>query len=205
MRYVEINAFARTIKLKEIPKHFYDGMKLLNPNSGMTSLVFEKDNNTVRIFTKDDMKKEWLCHEWGLNLGNHVDDINDTEFKDIHIIDMPKLYPLSPENKKVVNDILKAVKNASKKYNFNIHPYDMISALYDEIQKLKGKAKSMMMSFYNFITNYDPKNQYGLDIALRNFKQTKRGRLVLLDPVADTELLHLFRNRYYIANKRQYF
>lgn len=191
MRYVEIKSLAKVIYKREIPQHFYKDMKLLNPNSGMTSLVFEKDKDTVRIFTKDDMKKEWLIHDWGLSLGNYIDTITDTKYKNIHIIDMPKLYPLSPENKKIVNEIMKAINKIGW---YTPHdPYRRINNLYTEANKLKGKAKKILLEFYNFVTNYNPIHQYGIDIAKRNFMQTKRGKLVMLDPVADKELLKLYR------------
>ena len=60
---------ARSIHLREIPKSLYEGMKLLNKNSGAMSLVFEKDENTVRVFTRDEIKYEWLCQPWGLGIG----------------------------------------------------------------------------------------------------------------------------------------
>lgn len=58
----KINAIIAGIKkvlyLSEIPKKYIEGMKLLNKNSGITSLVFKKNDNEVRIFTRDNMKYE---------------------------------------------------------------------------------------------------------------------------------------------------
>ena len=89
-------------------------MELLNKNSGATSFVFKKNDNEVRIFTRDNMKYEWLIH--GLKIADFVDMIESNKHPKlssfpIYIIDMPFLYPLSTENKKKINKALKECKD----------------------------------------------------------------------------------------------
>lgn len=190
MKYVTIIALAKAILLKEVPKPYYEGMKLLNPNTGMTSLVFEKDKDTVRIFTKDEMKMEWLTHEWGIQLGKYIGKISGTKYKDIYIIDMPKLYPVtSDENKKVINKIIKIIKECGgNTLSFSI------DNLKKKIKEETGKTKNLLSKFYRSII----KSRHcfailGLDVSKRNFMETKRGKLIMLDPVSDRELLTKFR------------
>lgn len=46
----------------------------------------------------------------------------------------------------------------------------------------------------DFLSNYNS-DQYTWDLGLRNFKQTRAGELVVLDPIADRELLNLYFSR----------
>lgn len=182
MRYVEIYAtLTKCISKKEIPPHFYEGLKLLNAYKGMTSLVFDK-NDGVRIFTKDEVKKDWLLN----TLGEYIDVIPGTKYKDIHIIDYPKLYPLSSENKKIVNTICKTINTApSNSSNLSAVLYTMNKF---EDRKIKGNLKMLA----DFIKRYSNQQKIGLDFSPRNFMQTKSGILVFLDVVADKELIRNF-------------
>ena len=188
---VIISGISRFIYLKEIPKEYINGMELLNKNSGRTSLVFKKNNNEVRIFTRDNMKKDWLCN--GLGIGKLVN-IYDTKIKynkynefPIYIIVMPFLYPLSFENKKIINKLIKEFDKLHILYlnkRNNKYYEDFINELLEFFENRNQK-------FYNlveFLSDYS-EDQYSFDLGIRNFKQTKDGDIVFLDPVASKELV----------------
>lgn len=53
----QIKAMSRAMSLSEIPPEFKH-MKVIG--RGNTSIVLEKDADTVVMFTRDGMKKDWL-------------------------------------------------------------------------------------------------------------------------------------------------
>ena len=57
MRISEYNVIGSSVRLDEIPPQ-YRKLKFLG--RGATTLAFEKDAQTVIIFTRDAMKLDWL-------------------------------------------------------------------------------------------------------------------------------------------------
>lgn len=189
----KINAIIAGIKkvlyLNEIPKKYIEGMELLNKNSGVTSLVFKKNDNEVRIFTRDNMKYEWLIH--GLKIADFVDMIESNKYPKfslfpIYVIDMPFLYPLSTENKKKINKALKECKDLFNHYGSRRRE-DLINIL---MEYFEDKNQILYDVFY-FLSDYD--EMYQFDLSLRNFRQDKNGNIILLDPVVNNELITSLR------------
>jgi len=110
------------VRLDEIPQK-YKHLKVLG--RGTTSITLEKDANTVLIFTRDSIKKDWLTQTWGLALAEWIEDYDSRKHpiagirqRRIHVLEMPKLFPLNSENKKKANRLVKMVNDA-KVYAMN--------------------------------------------------------------------------------------
>jgi hypothetical protein len=190
-------AIKKSFSLKSIPQEYYEGMELLNKNKGATSFVFDKGDGNVRIFSNDTMKKEWLTHNWGLNIGEWVDTIEDPREKlDIYVIDMPKLEPLDSANKRKVNSVMTAIKKqfGIEGYNQDRWVADVYSYFLDKTDEGEGgtEIERIFYQFFEFIINYSSK-QYGIDFGARQFLQTPDGQAVLVDPVVQPEVVEVLR------------
>lgn len=190
----------KAIYLKEIPKKLIEGMTLLNRNKGATSLIFLKpDKENVRVFTRDSIKYEWVTQSWGLKLGEYVDTIETTMYsykfdgEPIYVFDMPVLYPLSPENKKLVNKILKLFNDIQRKSRFD--SYKILNNIWDLYNQYDEDEVPIEIEYLNtlanFLSNYP--DMYNFDISLRNFMQDSYGELIMLDPVVSRKVIELLR------------
>ena len=199
----EYNVIGSAVRLDEIPPE-YRKMKFLG--RGATTLAFEKDPETVVIFTRDDIKIDWLIH--GLHMvknhqvitpvrPHHITGMQDV---DLQMIEMPKLYPLSADNRR---KIMKELQYwGSVKSKLAAGGRGDRRQLQQKIADLAGHyddehPDSIFTPFLNWLINYDPE-QYELDLGPRQFKQTHDGKVVLLDPVVSRELMKLFH-----SNNRQ--
>lgn len=201
----EYNVIGSAVRLDEIPPEF---RKLKFLGRGATTIAFEKDPTTVLIFTRDHMKIDWLTS--GLRLltnsaivkpvkRNHIKGMDDVP---LIMASMPKLYPLSKENrKKIVTEIKNwiSVSNHAREQTQNWGRWgeinkekfiSMVNAKYDE-----DYPNSLLTPLFSFLLNYDT-SQYELDIDYKQFKQTYDGKLVLLDPIVSSELMKLFLQKY---------
>ena len=205
----ESNRIFSGVRLDEIPQK-YKHLKVLG--RGATSVVLEKDNDTVLIFTRDAVKTDWLTQSWGLALAKWVDSYDSHKHhirafneKPINILEMPKLYPLDLKNKRIVRDILKdfeKIKSSaySKSYGrgnysdreFKIGIINQYQEFYNDHDD-EFEDDRQLRNLIDFLSNYDEK-QYDWDLGPRNFKQTQDGKLIVLDPVVDRELIELYRS-----------
>lgn len=201
MRVQEYNVIGSAVRLNEIPPQF---RKLPMIGRGATTIAFEKDPETVLIFTRDSIKKDWLMH--GLHMvtqseiieparSHHIKGMSDVA---LWAITMPKLFPLSTENKRKVTkeiknwiDLSSQVRTRSLDRNYKLDKVKYISTLSNLYQE--EHPDSILAPLFDFLINYDP-HQYVLDIGNRQFKQTADGKIVLLDPIVDQELMDLFMN-----------
>lgn len=186
----EANIVGSAIHKDKIPQKYRD-MKLIG--RGATSLVFEKDNDSVYIMTRDPIKQDWLIQS---GLGNHVETfksphpMKDMEELEVDVFEMPKLFSLSKMNKAKVKKIRE--KFDQYKIKFKKHT-DLINKLI-EMAEVEFENEESLNDFVNFIMNYDEK-QFYFDLLQRNFMQTKDGDLVLTDPVVSKEIVDMFIKR----------
>jgi hypothetical protein len=201
---IEENVIGSAVRLDEIPPQ-YRKMKLLG--RGATTLAFEKDPETAVIFTRDSMKTDWLTH--GLHMVKNYQVINPVKSYhirgmqdyDISMIEMPKLFPLSSANRAKVIKELKEFNKACHVFGYEKYRdssnQDNIRALSDMLVHYEEhNHDSVITPFLIWLVNYDP-DQYHLDLGPRQFKQTLSGDIVLLDPVVSSELMKLFRQKFY--------
>lgn len=202
MRLHEYNVIGSAVRLDEIPPKFRN-LKMLG--RGATTIAFEKDPSTVLLFTRDSIKKDWLMH--GIHLITKSQIIEPVKSHHIRgmskfslwVLEVPKLYPLSTENRrKVIKEIKDWVEISSKARNSSMifrngkigtDKVKYFNIIYQEYSK--QYPDSIIAPLIDFLTNYDP-NQYAFDIDRRQFKQTIDGKIVLLDPIIDQELMDLF-------------
>lgn len=146
--------------------------------------------------------------------------VTDTEFVDpvkrhhikgmgdipLVMFTMPKLYPLSQDNRRAVRQEIKnwtdiseearqrSITMRSKYPGHSINKHKFINELLN--QYTEKHPDSILTPLFEFLSNYDP-DQYEFDIGQQQFKQTKDGKIVLLDPIVSKELMDLFINNAY--------
>jgi len=202
----EYNVIGSAVRLDEIPPE-YRKLKFLG--RGATTIAFQKDPETAVIFTRDNIKVDWLYHGLHMVKNNRVitpvkkHHISGMQNFDLEMVEMPMLYPLSPENRKKVLKELKYWENALKTADTNarltidngrrLDRHKMIADLAAHYEE--ENPDSVITPLLQWIMNYDPE-QYTLDLGLRQFKQTADGKIVLLDPVVSRELINMFYGTY---------
>lgn len=200
MRYFDIIEAARIgtgITKAEIPQK-YRQYPLLD--RGTTSAVLEKDPNTVIILTKDSIKKDWLVYELGAKFIETFDSQhNKLGNMPIHVLEMPKLYPLSKEQKKVARDLVNVFQDKRRKraqLGNKFWKEDLINDFYDYFEEWNqsNAEPHMLEQLINFLANYSA-DQYEWDLRQGNFMQDADGNLVILDPIADKEIIDAFRGK----------
>lgn len=192
----EADALTRAIRRDEIPKE-YKHMRLIN--RGNTSIILEKDPETVIMLTRDDMKKDWLHFGLRISKNFQVHDIpaKDRKFKEFNIfaIELPKLFQLDPQKKKVVREELKFFDKACDLLHGELRAKQNLDKLMYYYEEHK-KENSILYKLFEFLINYYPK-QWHWDLALRQFAQDKSGNIILVDPIVSRELverMHLSKN-----------
>ena len=193
----EENVIGRALRLDEIPPKFRE-LEMLG--RGATSVVFKKDEKTAIVLTRDQMKKEWLSGPWGLEIeANTVDEfevqgihkIRGMSDKPIFVIEMPLLKKLSPQNAKIIRKELKQwdeiFHNAMDKNDHRQRGLILQDVYAYYVDNLPD---SLLLPMLEFVINYD-ENQYYMDLGVRNFMETGDGNIVVLDPMADKELVDM--------------
>jgi hypothetical protein len=209
----EASRIGTGVRKNEIPEK-YKKYPLIN--RGTTSAILEIGPEEVLMLTKDPIKKDWLIHE--LDIAELIDAYDSRHPKlgtmTTYVLKMPRLYPLSKENRKLARDLeellrrmnreahemnqgldIKTLRGMSRKQVMHSYKENIIRAFweyfeneYDEVTNGDHKLRKLI----DFLANYDP-NQYEWDMRQGNFMQTKDGELVILDPVIDKEILNTFR------------
>ncbi len=190
----------KAIHLSDIPPEL-KGLRILNPNAGATSIVLEKNASTVYVLTRDEKKKEWIVS--GLRLDSKVEEFNIVNKRmrsfgeePIYCIEMPKLFPLSAENKKRA---LKDIKEFERIYD-TVYSKNLFKSRARQIQKmdvvpysteetlrlLEGQNQNnIIIPYLIWATSHD---NYLNDIGIRNFMQDSSGKIILLDPIVSEEV-----------------
>lgn len=155
---------------------------------GATSVVLDKGDDNVLVLTRDAMKKDWLVQTWGLGLGKWIDsfaahhqksrDIGDMP---VLVIEMPKLYPLSLENKRII-------KKSIEQY-YAVVGYEVNQKIVYKFNKyLETYPNGLFSHLVDFLQNYDV-DQYSIDFLIRNFMQDKNNEIVLIDPIVSRDII----------------
>lgn len=195
----EGNRLYSAVRLDEIPKK-YKSLKLLG--RGTTAVALEKNNESVLLFTRDRMKVDWLTLSWGIEIGKVIETfesrlhpIQSLRDMTIYVIEMPKLFKLDTENKRIVNKILKefeemrtkAIYTRRDNNNLNImRELDKITTEYEG----KFEQEHYLKKLSDFVQMYDPR-QFSFDMRIRNFMQTVDRKIVVLDPIVDSAILDI--------------
>lgn len=197
MRVDEYNVIASAVRLDEIPPQY---RKLPLLGRGATSLAFAKDANTVLMFTRDRIKAEWLRDGLRMVRDQRVvqpvrwHHIPGMQKHDLIMIEMPRLYPLSPANRSVVVRETQAFTKLTREIGLGSNR-DWGSKLADTIEAYREQyPNSHILPFLEWVANYDPRDFF-LDIGPRQYKQTAQGDIVLLDPVVAADLLNLLSSK----------
>ena len=196
MQLNEANVIGSAIRLDELPPE-YRKLKFLG--RGATTLAFERDPHTVVIFTRDQIKLEWLRD--GLRLvhdyrvinpvrANHIPGMSNLP---IYMVIMPRLYPLNAHNRALVRTEMQQFTEITRAVGLGSN-HDWSTKINQVIERYEQQhPHSVVLPLLEWLINYDPE-QFYMDMGARQFKQTLDGDIVLLDPVVSSELLDLFRD-----------
>lgn len=179
------NRIGTAIWRNSIPQK-YKQYKFLG--QGATSVVLDKGDGNVLMLTRDSVKKDWLIQGWGLGLGEWIETIDiihpyskELSEMSVYVIELPKLFPLSSQNKQ-------AIRKAIKSYEA-IVGYGNDDRRADKFNDyLESHPDGMFARLIEFLGNYDT-SQYGVDFLMRNFMQDQSGNIVLIDPIASREVI----------------
>jgi hypothetical protein len=198
MRISEYNVIGSSVRLDEIPPT-YRKLKFLG--RGATTLAFERDAQTVIIFTRDAMKLDWLRD--GIRMVQDYQTINPVKGHHIrgmtqlplYMVTMPKLYSLDTANRRKVTDEMRKFTDITKSIGLGPNKTwsEKLAKVVDAYYE--SHPDSVVLPLMEWLMNYDPE-QFYMDMGARQFKQTASGDLVLLDPIVSKELLDLLTKKY---------
>lgn len=181
---------AQAVYASSLPEVYKDLPQL---GKGMTSIVLDKGDGTVLMFTRDSIKAEWLTRDWGIRIGDTVEVLSDLAHKhmevrnmDVYVIKLPKLFKLDAKNKKILKTEMDKWDSIWHKHL--LKPYRMADATNEFIEKYPD---SILIPIMEFIPNYG--NNANYDVAIRNTMQDAQGEIVFVDPVVSNELLMYLR------------
>jgi hypothetical protein len=191
--FLEANIIGSSIYKNQIPEKY---KKYPIIGRGSTSIVLEKDQNSVFVLTRDGHKKDWLVH--GLEIAEWIDTIDayhpNKKINElpIYILIMPKLKPLSPENKRKTKKEIKLWLDIHKN-NYWKSKRQYALDLADFMQQyLEIFPNGLFSTLFDHLSNYDMEH-VSLDLLLRNFMEDSKGNIILVDPVVDQEIISAFR------------
>ncbi|NJO59895.1 MAG: hypothetical protein HC836_16930 [Richelia sp. RM2_1_2] len=209
MRYADIYEAGRIgtgIHKKEIPNKFKH-LPIIKGGIGTTSIILEKDPETVIMLTKDGIKKDWLVHE--LKIAEQIGyyDTRHPKLGDmpIYVLEMPRLYPLGPKTRRAARDLIKTFQEiynkawaAQKSYAFsknkqNQAVIDLFYKFFDQYNET-NTDEHILSQLVGFLANYNV-DQYSWDLRMGNLMQDRDENLIILDPIVDREILDVFTNR----------
>ncbi len=196
----QVLSIKKALTKKEIPPKYRDLPMIARGN---TSIILEKDPDTVIMLTRDEMKKDWL--HFGLNISDNFqieeEDFSRYEFKEfpIYAMEMPRLYKLSGDNIQKVNKEIKFWKKAWDdlgiwgRYGMgkNWQKSEILNELI-EYYDTNDMEASYVRAVIDFLRNYNP-DQFQFDIAKRQFAQDKDGNIILIDPIVSADLIKIMQ------------
>ena len=184
------------VYVKEIPDVY---RKLPVLGKGFTSIVMDKGDGNVLMFTRDDIKKDWLTKDWGIKIGNEVAMLDGFAHKKmairnmpIYVIELPKLFKLDTNNKRILKtEMMKWDRCYSEARMKNrSHDLIMIDATNSFIEQFPD---SPLIPIMEFMQNYS--GYVNMDLAPRNTLQDAQGNMIFVDPLVSKELLDVMYNR----------
>lgn len=162
---------------------------------GTTSIVLEKDPDTVIVLTRDAQKKDWLTYGIeGLDV-NWKDTIDIRHPKSsalgempVYVIEMPKLMKLDAVVKRRLKTEIRQWDSLWQKYlnksKGKMNQRDMM----DFIREYQSTyPDGMFNSLLNHLGNYDI-SQFIPDLHSGNFMMDSGGNIVMIDPIVDREI-----------------
>jgi hypothetical protein len=201
----EGNRIGSAVRLDELPSE-YRGMKPLG--RGATTIAFQDPDDSSRaiLFMRDPMKAEWITH--GLHMAIKSKVIEPARLyhhlpalrgEPITVIIMPKLFSLDANNRRRVAQEMRdwtkisgdaRTKSMGKNWGVDLHKFiATVANIYEE-----EHPNSLIAPLLTWLMDYDPE-QYQMDLGPRQFKQTQDGKIVLLDPIVDKELMSIFLDK----------
>lgn len=191
----EANVIGTAVGRREIPAKYRQYPII---GQGSTSIVLEKDPNTVLVLTRDHQKVEWLIHDWGLGLGRVVDEFDAGSphhaLREIPVlvVEMPKLFPLDPPHKKALKLMIKKFQDVWLRsvgsHGWKENSFQRVYSKFTD-----EHPDHPITRVLEWAANYDIK-QINFDFLMRNFMQTTTGEIIAVDPVVGSELHGILMN-----------
>jgi hypothetical protein len=191
----EANRIGTALYKNQIPQEYKQYPVI---GQGATSVVLEKDPNTVYVLTRDAHKKDWLTH--GIGLADWIDtqEIHhpNPRIRDIpvYVLKMPKLLPLDPANKKKIRAEVKFWDGLYTKHVWGKRGSRSIGIQDAMNDYLDQRPEGLFAELFNHLGNYDL-DSVSPDLLMRNFMQDSKGNIILIDPVVDMEIVRAFTER----------
>lgn len=191
------NLIGSAIRADEIPLKYREKYQMIG--RGSTSLVFKYDDDNVLVFTRDNMKEEWI--RIALQMSEYIEEfevrgvsrIRGMSNIPIAVFKMPMLYPLNSANKKIVMNeidrfytILSKIRNDPNKRRY--YNTEILNYYYDNY------PDSILIDVLEWFGNYDI-SQFHFDLLPRNFMQNREGNIIPVDPVVSTEIYNLITQK----------
>lgn len=175
---------------------------------GATSVVLEKDSETVYVLTRDAHKRDWLVN--GIEIAEWIDSFDayhpNPKIRNlpVYVMVCPKLLPLSNENKRIIRKEIKTWGDFLMKRISTMrwaagknHAQQMALKTQDAMQDYMGQfPNGLFVQLFDHLSNYDLMN-VSPDLLMRNFMQDVDGNIVLIDPVVDKEIVAAFNKPMY--------
>jgi hypothetical protein len=188
---------ASVISLANLPDVYKNLPKL---GQGLTSIVLDKGDGKVLMFTRDQVKQEWLTRTWGLELGDVVDELHGIKHKKmeirdmpVYVIELPKLFKLDLNNQRKVKAEMKKWETVWAETRFKSSANRREYIQHDAMNAFEEQyPDSMLVPIFDFMRNYDNVN---VDLAVRNTMQDKDGNIIFVDPMVSNELIKTMYGR----------
>lgn len=196
----------RIIRQSDVKSHA-GGLPLLNKHNGCTTLCYAESASSVRVYTRDVMKTEWLSRSWGIDIAEQIDVIGDYEDFPVYVLRMERLHRKTPGKHAWLRTATKLVSRSVLDYNRVFNPYlgrevnnphkyydtlTHVCNLIDTTHAHLEYHKPWFVMLKDFVANYDV-TQISLDLSPRQFMENSAGELVLIDPVYYNDLDSFWR------------
>lgn len=172
---------------------------------GSMSVILQKDESTVYVLTRDAAKKDWAVHGLDAEWIDTIEDVPhaDSRLRDmvVYVLKMPLLYPLSRENKaKIKKEVKEFDKiwwhvNAANTWGKTRQGVKRMDAINTYLEQFPD---GLLANVFNHLMNYDL-DRVTQDLHMGNFMQDHDGNIVIVDPIADQELIDILQD---IRSKR---
>lgn len=194
------------VGVREIPQKYRQYPVL---GKGSTSVILDKGDGTVLVFTRDTMKGQYIRDALGAKYIEEYESYNSTHSKTsefpILVYQMKKFEPIPTGKKRMFLKILSTFEviltgpflTSREKKSYG----ERVNGARDwvEEQPIPEETKTSLLDFLDWVGNYDEK-QFILDLHSGNIMQDQNGHLVLVDPVVDREFHDILQKS--VANKR---
>jgi hypothetical protein len=182
---------ARCIRKNQIPTRYQNYPMI---GQGTTSIVLQKDQDTVLMLTRDKMKEEWLrfgplesklIDEFA-TYGHHIRGMDELP---VFAVEMPLLSPLSFHNRRLVRQIVKEFDSVwSKSLSETQGGHNNLDDAYTRLAIHYGYLEEhLLYPLIQFTQNYYA-DYFSYDLGVRNFLQDANGHVQIVDPVFSKEL-----------------